>query len=124
MKGTFGAELIGFRRTPQPRHVPTTVAGDTRRPWVARITGPDGRYGLGREFLQGRIDFRHANRSGSRGVMLWWTLDQGHVYELRYRRSWDDWVSRYVTVADDGELRDLTEEEVWAWVGDGSASSV
>lgn len=82
-----------------------------RQPWVAEITGLDARYGLARRFLPGRHDYRRANDRGTRGVRAWWVLESGHVYQARYRTSWDKWVTRWLTVTAGGDITDVTEEE-------------
>lgn len=51
------------------------------RPWVARLTGLDDRYGFKREFLTGMRDWSLANSTGSRGVYEYFALTPG-IYEI------------------------------------------
>lgn len=60
---------------------------DQGRPWVAKLTGLDARYGFAREFLRGQTDYSQANSVGSRGVYEYFILEPG-VYEVKERTSW------------------------------------
>lgn len=48
--------------------------GTERYPWVARITGTDSKYGLGREFLP-PIDKKRSQRA--------YLLEPGHLYQIQ-----------------------------------------
>jgi hypothetical protein len=109
----FRAEAIGLG--PVPRSSRGGHNGDRRQPWVAEVTGTDPRFGLRREFLRPRRDYRDASRTGERGVGCWWTLESGRLYQARYRVTWDQWVTRFVTVTQDGEVADVSEQEALAW---------
>jgi hypothetical protein len=122
MKAAFSAEALGLGPIPPwPARLPPGYAADRRLPWVAEITGTDPRYGLARTFLPRKLDCRHANRKGTRGVECWWTLESGRLYQARYRVTWDEWVTRWLTVTPDGEIEDVTEQEVAAWASGISA---
>lgn len=126
MKGVLGAEAIGL--TPQEERTFQGFglkdwANRRNRPWVAELLGFDLRYTYRREFVRPKIDYTHANSRGTRGVWFWWTLDSGRVYEARYRSTWTQWHHRWLTVTADGDLKDLTEEEVRQWLSDRSAST-
>lgn len=142
MKAAFGAEAIGLN-TDDPlctaivRAYPAigdalgvTMRGGrpvdecNPRPWVAEIVGPHPVYRWERRFLRPRWDYSRANGAGTRGIWWWWTLESGRIYEARYRTSWGSGMHRrLMTVGVDGDLVDLTEEEVEAWVSDCSAST-
>lgn len=143
MKAAFGAEAIGLglgdpqtaallQAIPQ---VADALGVQMRRgkpvdplnprPWVAEITGTHPTWRWDRKFLPARVDYTHANSRATRGVWFWWTLESGHVYEARYRTSWASGQHRrYITVDDiGGDIIDLSEEEVTAWLSDCSAST-
>jgi hypothetical protein len=121
VKAAFGAEAIGLGASD---NVTARMLGMSRelnrmaRPWVAEIVGPDDRYGWRRRFLSHKADYRQANGGGTRGVWFWWTLESGRVYEAKYRTTWSlsSIMQRFLTVDDDGEIKDLTEDEVREWM--------
>lgn len=127
MKAAFSAEAIGLDASTELTARRMGMERDfhrMNRPWVAEIRGLSPRYGYDRQFLRAKADYKRANSRGSRGVVLWWTLESGRVYEARYRTSWKVWEHRFIAVADDGDIKDLTEEEVRAWLASkGSAST-
>lgn len=84
------------------------------RPWVARIHGLSKRFGYDREFLDGKKDYSQANRKGSRGVMIYWTLENGphEIHELRLRKK----PRRYFAMVEDGEVRECEGQEVQQWL--------
>lgn len=90
-------------------------------PWCAEITGTHPRYGLERQFLRHKTDYRDANRKATRGVMFWWTLESGRLYEVKYRTAWNRWHRRFVTVTDEGDIRDVSEQEAREWASGISA---
>lgn len=87
-----------------------------RRPWVAEITGPDHRYGWARTFLRGNKDYSRANSVGSRGVMVYYQLRGGPVYEVNDWTSWSR-MDRYFCRVEDGKIVRITEGEVRERVG-------
>lgn len=93
------------------------------RPWVARLAGLSDRYRYDREFVQAKADYREANSRGTRGVWFWWTLESGNVYETRYRTSWERWTHRFLTVTPEGDVVDLTEEEVRTCLANAASES-
>lgn len=126
MKAAFSAEAIGLTTSDE---ITAFVFAMTRefhqmnRPWVAEITGVSLKYRYARTFLRGKADYKGSNSKGTRGVWMWWTLESGHIYEAKYRTSWNRWEHRFLTVTDDGDIKDLTEEEVWEWLKKASAST-
>lgn len=85
------------------------------KPWVARITGRDPKYGFARQFVRGQIDYSQANSKGSRGVYLYFTLSPG-VYEVYARLSWKRSKRYFVRANDDGTKDEISKEEVLAWL--------
>lgn len=89
---------------------------DVPRPWVARICGPDPRYGLARDFVQPLNDWESAHRACSGnvyGVVAHFPLRDG-LYEMsRLRgRSSKRYVSREFLRIHDGKRSALEPREV------------
>mgnify|MGYP001560052810 CR=1 FL=1 len=71
------------------------------KPWVARITGTDQKYGLAREFVNGTADYSRSNRPGTRDVYFFFDLDDG-IFEVKGGTSWGSANDRkFVKVAGD-----------------------
>lgn len=85
------------------------------RQWVARIVGKHPKYGYAREFLRGHKDYNNANKVGSRGVMVWYTLEDGELYEIQQPVSWRKDYRWFGTVRE-GRVVELTTEEVKQWL--------
>lgn len=118
MIGTIGLEQRITRGLSDLRLIKLGgVARKTLKPWVARIVGRDSHYGYQRTFLRAKRDYTDSNRRGTRGVMLWYTLDHGHYYEVC------EWFNTAVTeryfvrVDDTGEVVRVPQEEVDTWLG-------
>lgn len=108
MKAMWKVEVIGYgggRRGAAP----------PKRPWLAEITGLSARYGLHREFLQGQLDWENANRTGTRGVHMYWVLSPGRVYEASWSESWARRERAFLRVAD-GTVEQISGEEVETWL--------
>lgn len=91
-------------------------AGTGQRPWVARITGESGRFGLARSFVEPFRDFTdaHYSRRGRfSGLRLEWLLPEG-VYEVC---TWSrrGWIRRFVR-SEGGNLIDIERQEVDEWI--------
>lgn len=129
MKAAFGAEAIGLGHQLAVDALLAPFGVRARdplnpRPWVAEIVGQHPRYGYERRFLRPRIDYRKASSTANRGVWFWWTLESGHIYEASCRTSWNSGqIRRFVTVTEDGDIKDLTREEVDTWLSARSAST-
>lgn len=78
--------------------------------WVARITGPDTRYGLTREFVVGARDYSRANAPRTRGVYTSYQLPDG-IYEVNDPQSWSR-VERYFLRVVNGEASPILMAEV------------
>lgn len=117
MKAAFGAEAIGLH--PARRRMWARVGLDKEvyrkwRPWLAELLGPSPTHGYQRRFLHPKVDYTHANGPGTRGVWFWWTLESGCFYEARYPVTWDRQEHRFMTVNRDGDVVDISEEEIKA----------
>jgi len=129
VKAAFGAEAIGFGHQLKVDAMLAPFGVRMRdpvnpRPWVAEIVGRHPRYKYERRFLRPRIDYRKASSTANRGVWFWWTLESGRIYEIWRRTSWRYGRDhRFVTVTEDGDIQDLTREEVDAWLSARSAST-
>ena len=86
---------------------------ENRAPWVARILGPDPRYGLKREFVRGDKWFGEASANWNRGVYLHYDLADG-IYEVHELVSWQRARRYFIRVAAD-ESTEMTKEEVLRW---------
>jgi len=64
-----------------PRKITMRVRGGGlgANAWVARITGPNDRYGVEREFVDANRDLSQSGKSGN----ITWEIDQDGVYEYR-----------------------------------------
>lgn len=92
------------------------------KPWVAKIIGTDDKYGLKREFIRPQTkDFSRANSTGSRGIYAYYTLDDG-VYEINRRVSWKK-ADRYFVRVNDGQITEISREEVLACLKSDSSAS-
>ncbi|MGN6107697.1 MAG: hypothetical protein ACTHU0_21485 [Kofleriaceae bacterium] len=99
----------------------STIGPERRRPWVARITGRDAKFGLGREFVEAKRDYSEATGSGKRGVKLWFLLEEGGYFEVC------EWLSarrqrRYFVKVVEGYVREVERAEVEAWLDKGGNS--
>lgn len=87
----------------------------TSRPWVARIVGPHFRLGLERQMVPSRTDYSGANRKGTRGVRLWFVVEERAVHEVCYWASWSR-KERYFARWEDGKEIRMGLDDVWAWL--------
>lgn len=120
MKQVFCAEAIGLstEHRRRLRWDSEAMRRERRRllPRVEELTGLMLSGAFSRRRLKAtRADYTHANARGTRGVWLYWTLECGPLYEARYRTGWEEqFTYRWLTVAPDGRLLDITEEEAAA----------
>lgn len=82
---------------------------------MAEITGMDRKYGLEHEFVESKRDFSESNKKGSRGVMLWFVIDEESIYEVFRFRSWSRSERYFARWIDGAEIR-MSEEEVEKWL--------
>lgn len=117
MKAAFSAPAYGWTS-----HHATRAP----MPWCAEITGPDPVHRYQRRFITARVEHPWRTGDTTRPVTYWWTLDHGRLYQARWLTSTrrGAWVTRWFTVTEDGDLRDLTEEEVAAWLNANAGSAL
>jgi hypothetical protein len=80
-------------------HIITGEQIGGNKPWVAKITGLDPKYGLAREFVRGIRDYSGSNSVGSRGIETTFALEDG-IYEINIPRSWKQTDREFIRVAD------------------------
>ena len=85
------------------------------RPWVARITGTDERYGLARQFQRALKDHNDSDAAGSRGVYAYYFVGPG-IYEVKEQVSWQRWERYFLHVDQAGEKTVITKEDILAWL--------
>ncbi len=119
MKAVFTAEAIGFGESVRQRDRGFAVGRrqlDARRPWCAELVGLEGDGAYRRRYLRAKVDYRDMGSTGNRNVYFCWTLDAGQLYQASYRVTWQRWEQRLMTVTTDGQIRDVTPEEVRSWL--------
>lgn len=84
----------------------------SRRPWVAEIYGGD-LFKMHRLFLKGHTTHRHADSKGERGVLVYFTLYPGRVYDVGF---YTDWMTqeRYFCHVEGRKIKRLSKFEVAA----------
>jgi len=121
MRAVLRLELIGdnlytYRQFIQERNeryerdILKGMAHPRLKPWVARILGPDPKYGLKREFIYGQRDYTFANSVGSRGIYEYFALTPG-VYEVNERLTWKK-ARRYFIRVEGTEISEINKDEV------------
>jgi hypothetical protein len=93
-------------------------------PWAAEITGRDPVHRYRRAFLTPKQDHPGARDGISNEVHYWWTLTSGRIYQTKYLTGpRSGWTTRWLVVTDDGDIIDMTEQEVDQWLNACSAST-
>ncbi len=82
------------------------------KPWVARITGLDQRFGFERDFLGGVRDYTKANSVRTRGIETSFSLEDG-LYEIHLPKSWKKATREFIEIKD-GQKLAIKKEEVLA----------
>jgi hypothetical protein len=80
---------------------PGRRGGPERKPWVARITGLHDKLGFERTFLESSNDYRDACKKG-RGVVLYFRLERGCLYQVCRWRTRDKEDRYFVAVDREG----------------------
>ncbi len=112
MKAAFGCEVVG-----RSSEVLWQRKLRRYRPWVASIAGRDERYGMRREFLHGKNDYRDVNKRDTRGAVRWFTLESGRLYEACYYVKWQEMTRHFLTVdPDEGDIVEVRDEDVPDWM--------
>lgn len=83
-----------------------------KRPWVARIVGPDPKFGLEREFLTSYRDY--ANSTGEMGITKSFFLEDGY-YEIKEIVSAKH-DRRYFARVSDGAFVEVDKTEIDAFI--------
>lgn len=81
------------------------------KPWVARLTGLDDRYGFAREFVNGERDYSRGKEHHTRGVYLYFFLPPG-LYEVFRPVSWRKSERYFIRVDEQGEWHKMSRDEV------------
>jgi hypothetical protein len=82
------------------------------KPWVARLTALDTRWGFTREFIKGVSDYTHVNgKRGGRGIYIYFAMPPG-VYEVYYPISWKHDRRYFARVDEKGNITEITRDEV------------
>ena len=68
-----------------------------------------------RFFLRGSTDYSRANSKGSRGVYLWYWLEEGKLYDVYSFVSWGRADRRYV-LCDSAGIHRVDKTEALAWL--------
>lgn len=129
MKATVGIEKIGGRedemttvyRAVSNRYLPglwDEMIGPKieNKVWVAEITGVDPKYKYSRTFLKSKVDYSKSNSKGTRGVMHWFIMETGKIYEVEAPISWSRKERYFCKISEDGDIVKIDKEEVAKWV--------
>jgi len=84
----------------------------TVKPWVAKITGIDPKWGLKREFIEGITDYSSANSVKSRGVETTWLITEPGIYEYNIPKSWKRTDRGFMKVLENGDWINPTKAEI------------
>lgn len=87
------------------------------RPWVARLTAIDHKWGFVREFVKPLHDFTHARPSGNRGIYAYFSLAPG-AYEIYHCTSWRSERRFFALVSESGDLSEVTKHDVTKYLGE------
>lgn len=123
MKATLVIEAIGDNARSPYGGLLGAYLSIPPRYWVARISGRDPRYKWQRQFLRGLKDYSKSNSVGSRGIMVTYLLDSGHVYEVKQPVSWKRSEHYYCRVTGDGGIVRIADTEVDSWLTTGDDGS-
>lgn len=83
-----------------------------RKPWVAEITGLCEKYGYERKFVKYKTQYVRGSGNCNRGVEMWFILESGKIYQAQCFSSWKKRERSFLTVNDDGDVKEVTEEWV------------
>lgn len=81
-----------------------------QRPWVAEVRYDKTNCCLQRRFLRGVKDYSQSNGSASRGVYLYFYLDDDKIYEVHEPKGWKKF-NRYFLRYNGFEKETLSREE-------------
>lgn len=80
--------------------------------WVAEVIGTDQKYKFARSFLKRKLDYSRSNSKGSRGIFAEYILESGKIYDVKQQVSWRNSKRYFCTVNSEGDIIELSEEEV------------
>lgn len=127
MRQVLTAEAIGLTPGQERLAYQAGTLGRELRavlPWVDELTGLMVSGEFIRRRLRPRADYTRAARHARRGVWFTWLLECGPVYQARYRTGWGSaFQHRLLTVASDGELLDIHEEQAKEWLANVRSAS-
>lgn len=87
-----------------PRDINAIKRAKRKQPWVARVTGAGGRFGVEREFMESRqVDGR-----------LEFLLLEGELYEVNANLGWT--TQRYFCRVTDGKTVKMSKADALAWL--------
>lgn len=81
--------------------------------FVAEITGLHPKFKYERKFIRGQKDYSEANSVGSRGVYVYYYLEEGKIYDVKKPVSWKN-DRRFFCRIQGYSLIELDEHEVKA----------
>lgn len=84
-------------------------------PWVAELTGFSDKFNFERKFIKGAKDYSDANSSGTKGVYMYFFLDNNKIYECcRYLSFLEK--ERFFIKVEKGKIERIKPEEVIEWL--------
>lgn len=86
-----------------------------KAPWVAEIIGEDKKFKYKREFLKPLCDYSEANSKKTRGIYFYYHLFPNKIYHIYEHLTWKKERKYYAHIVN-GELKEITEEEVEKWI--------
>ncbi len=81
-----------------------------RRAWVAEVSQDIDTGRLCRTYMRCQKDYRDGNSTGSRGVMVYYWLEEGKVYEVSSPATWRR-SEHFFCRAENGEVVRMTLRE-------------
>lgn len=66
--------------------------------------------------IYGQRDYSKANSKGSRGVYVWYTLEEDKLYFVKEPKSWKSSAYYYCAVSATGDVIKVSEEDAREWL--------
>lgn len=107
-------EWRGHSKSKKLRNAGLGVLAKGSKPWVARIDGECHKYGLSRSFVDEYMDSTGANKTGDRGIFLFFAVNEGELYECGYYRTSTKY-SRYFFFHDGDCFVEIDKREAFRW---------
>lgn len=115
MKATVSSEWVGKDLDDLASQIGERAI---RKPWCAKVSL--NRLGFSREFIKGKIDYTKSNSKQSRGVMVWFVLQHGYVYELKRNLSWKSSKRIFMRVLENGAIEEGSKQDAEKWLSNPS----